>query len=76
MPSRSDQYLAFGHVVLQFSRGHVPAIDEWFLSQHGHVRRIEVIAMNFNFFRNSSSAHGASPPFIGAWRSIIDSSSL
>ena len=43
-----DQYLDFGHVVLQFSRGHVPAIDEWFLSQHGHVRRVEVIAMNFN----------------------------
>jgi LysR family transcriptional regulator, nod-box dependent transcriptional activator len=43
-----DQYLEFGHVVLQFSRGHVPAIDEWFLTQHGHVRRIEVIAMNFN----------------------------
>jgi len=43
-----DQYLELGHVVLQFSRGHVPAIDEWFLTQHGHVRRIEVIAMNFN----------------------------
>ena len=43
-----DQYLALGHVVVQFSRGHVPAIDEWFLSQHGHTRRIEVIAMNFN----------------------------
>jgi LysR family nod box-dependent transcriptional activator len=43
-----DQYLEFGHVVLQFSRGHVPAIDEWFLTQHGHMRRIEVIAMNFN----------------------------
>ncbi len=43
-----EQYLESGHVVVQFSRGHVPAIDEWFLSQHGHVRRIEVIAMNFN----------------------------
>jgi LysR family transcriptional regulator, nod-box dependent transcriptional activator len=43
-----DQYLSLGHVVLQFSRGRVPAIDEWFLTQAGHVRRIEIIAMNFN----------------------------
>lgn len=43
-----EQYLELGHVVVQFSRGHVPAIDEWFLTQHGHVRRIEVVAMNFN----------------------------
>jgi LysR family transcriptional regulator, nod-box dependent transcriptional activator len=43
-----EQYLKMGHVVLQFSRGRAPAIDEWFLSQMGHVRRIEVIAMNFN----------------------------
>jgi len=43
-----DQYLQMGHVILQFSRGRVPAIDEWFLSQAGHERRIEVIAMNFN----------------------------
>jgi LysR family transcriptional regulator, nod-box dependent transcriptional activator len=43
-----DQYLELGHVVVQFSRGHAPAIDEWFLTQHGHSRRIEVIAMNFN----------------------------
>jgi LysR family transcriptional regulator, nod-box dependent transcriptional activator len=43
-----EKYLELGHVVVQFSRGHVPAIDEWFLTQHGHARRIEVIAMNFN----------------------------
>ena len=43
-----EQYLQMGHVVLQFSRGRAPAIDEWFLSQLGHVRRLEVIAMNFN----------------------------
>jgi LysR family nod box-dependent transcriptional activator len=43
-----QQYLQLGHVVLQFSRGRVPAIDEWFLNQAGHERRIEVIAMNFN----------------------------
>jgi DNA-binding transcriptional LysR family regulator len=43
-----EQYLQMGHVVLQFSRGRVPAIDEWFLNQAGHERRIEVVAMNFN----------------------------
>ncbi len=43
-----DQYLSMGHVAVAFSRGRVPAIDEWFLSQMGHVRRIEVVAMNFN----------------------------
>jgi LysR family transcriptional regulator, nod-box dependent transcriptional activator len=42
------QYLNLGHVVLQFARGRTPAIDEWFLAQSGHVRRIEVVAMNFN----------------------------
>jgi LysR family transcriptional regulator, nod-box dependent transcriptional activator len=43
-----DQYLGLGHVILQFARGRAPAIDEWFLTQLGHMRRIEVIAMNFN----------------------------
>ncbi len=43
-----DQYLGLGHVVLQFSRGRQPAIDEWFLTQMGHVRRIEIIALDFN----------------------------
>jgi LysR family nod box-dependent transcriptional activator len=43
-----DEYLNMGHVVLQFSRGRVPAVDEWVLKQLGHVRRTEVIAMNFN----------------------------
>jgi LysR family transcriptional regulator, nod-box dependent transcriptional activator len=43
-----DEYLGLGHVVLQFSRGRVPTVDEWVLKQLGHVRRTEVIAMNFN----------------------------
>jgi LysR family transcriptional regulator, nod-box dependent transcriptional activator len=43
-----DEYLNMGHVVLQFSRGRVPSVDEWVLKQLGHVRRIEVVAMNFN----------------------------
>jgi len=43
-----DQYLQSGHVVLQFSRGRAPAVDDWLHSQLGSARRIEVVAMNFN----------------------------
>jgi LysR family nod box-dependent transcriptional activator len=43
-----EQYLALGHVVLQFGRGRIPVQDEWFLSTLGVTRRIEVLAMNFN----------------------------
>jgi len=43
-----EQYLSMGHVVLQFGRGRIPVQDEWFLTQLGVTRRIEVLAMNFN----------------------------
>ena len=43
-----EQYLAMGHVVLQFGRGRIPVQDEWFLTNLGVTRRIEVRAMNFN----------------------------
>jgi LysR family nod box-dependent transcriptional activator len=43
-----EQYLDLGHVVLQFGRGRIPVQDEWFLTQLGLTRRIEVLAMNFN----------------------------
>jgi LysR family transcriptional regulator, nod-box dependent transcriptional activator len=43
-----DQYLALGHVVVKFSRGHRSDIDEWFLAQQGCTRRVEVVAMNSN----------------------------
>jgi LysR family nod box-dependent transcriptional activator len=43
-----DEYVTLGHVVLQFSRGRVPTVDEWVLKQLGHARRVEIIAMNFN----------------------------
>jgi len=43
-----EQYLQAGHVVLQFSRGRAPAVDNWLLAQLGSARRIEVVAMNFN----------------------------
>lgn len=43
-----DEYLALGHVVVKFSRGHRADIDEWFLTQQGCNRRVEVVAMNSN----------------------------
>jgi LysR family nod box-dependent transcriptional activator len=43
-----EQYLAMGHVVLQFGRGRIPVQDEWFLTTLGVTRRIEILAMNFN----------------------------
>jgi len=42
-----DQFLQLGHVLLRFGRRTL-GIDDYFLSQLGVKRRIEVIAMNFN----------------------------
>jgi LysR family transcriptional regulator, nod-box dependent transcriptional activator len=42
-----DQFLQLGHVMLRFGRRNL-GIDDYFLSQLGVKRRIEVIAMNFN----------------------------
>ena len=43
-----EQYMALGHVVLQFGRGRIPAQDELFLTNLGVTRRIEVLALSFN----------------------------
>jgi DNA-binding transcriptional LysR family regulator len=43
-----EQYLALGHVVLQYSRARVASIDQWFLNKQGVTRRVEVLAGNFN----------------------------
>jgi LysR family transcriptional regulator, nod-box dependent transcriptional activator len=42
-----ESYLKAGHVILQWSRGRTPNLDEFVLSKMGLERRIEVIAMNF-----------------------------
>lgn len=47
-----EQYLKAGHVILQWSRGRTPNIDEFVLSKMGLERRIEVIAMNFGMLPN------------------------
>ena len=41
-----EDYLRTGHVVLQFSRHRVSAVDQWLTSQFGDVRKIEVVAMS------------------------------
>jgi LysR family transcriptional regulator, nod-box dependent transcriptional activator len=55
-----EQYLECGHVTCQFNRGRTPMADEWFLQNHGHSRRIEVLTTTFN----------AIPPHIVATRRI------
>jgi LysR family nod box-dependent transcriptional activator len=47
-----EGYLKAGHVILQWSRGRTPNIDEFVLSKMGLERRIEVIAMNFGMLPN------------------------
>jgi DNA-binding transcriptional LysR family regulator len=47
-----EKYLSAGHVILQWSRGRTPNIDEFVLSKMGLKRRIEVIAMNFGMLPN------------------------
>jgi LysR family transcriptional regulator, nod-box dependent transcriptional activator len=43
-----EQYLNFGHVICQFNRGRTTMADEWYLKNHGHSRRIEVVTTSFN----------------------------
>jgi LysR family nod box-dependent transcriptional activator len=47
-----ETYLNAGHVILQWSRGRTPNLDEFVLSKMGLKRRIEVIAMNFGMLPN------------------------
>lgn len=43
-----EQYLHLGHVTARFATARASTVDEWFMSQLGHERRVEVVAMNFN----------------------------
>ncbi len=42
-----DQYLTLGHVTARFASARAATADEWFVSQLGHERRVEVVTMNF-----------------------------
>lgn len=43
-----DDYLNLGHVTARFAAARASTVDEWFVTQLGHERRVEVIAMNFS----------------------------
>jgi len=42
-----EQYLGLGHVTARFANARASTVDEWFVTQLGHERRVEVVAMNF-----------------------------
>jgi LysR family nod box-dependent transcriptional activator len=43
-----EQYLSMGHVGLRFGKQRTQSLDDWFLSNSGHTRRVELITMDFN----------------------------
>ncbi len=43
-----EQYLELGHVSVVFGRSRTPGIEEWFMSEYGCKRRLEVITHDFN----------------------------
>lgn len=43
-----ERYLELGHVSVAFGRNRTPGIEEWFMSQYGCKRRLEVITHDFN----------------------------
>lgn len=43
-----ERYLELGHVAVAFGRSRTPGIEEWFMSQYGCKRRLEVITHDFN----------------------------
>ena len=44
----AEEYLALGHVVLQYRRTRTAFIDDWFFTKMGVTRRAEVFVNNFN----------------------------
>jgi DNA-binding transcriptional LysR family regulator len=43
-----EQYMSLGHVIARFATARAATVDEWFVAQLGHERRVEVVAMNFS----------------------------
>jgi LysR family nod box-dependent transcriptional activator len=42
-----EAYMSLGHVTSRFASARAATVDEWFVSQLGHKRNVEVITMNF-----------------------------
>ncbi|MGY8684594.1 LysR family transcriptional regulator [Bradyrhizobium sp. UFLA05-153] len=47
-PLTFDKYMSMGHVAVKFGRSRVPAIDEWYMQEHGLKRRVEVVVQSFS----------------------------
>ncbi|RUU14282.1 LysR family transcriptional regulator [Mesorhizobium sp. USDA-HM6] len=47
-PLTFDRYMSMGHVVVKFGNTQRPGIDEWYLHEHGHKRRIDVVVQGFS----------------------------
>lgn len=43
-----EQYLSMGHVAVRFGKQRTESLDDWFLTRSGHMRRVELITMDFN----------------------------
>jgi DNA-binding transcriptional LysR family regulator len=43
-----EQYLSLGHVTARFATARASSVDDWFVTQLGHERRVEIVAMNFS----------------------------
>jgi LysR family nod box-dependent transcriptional activator len=42
-----EDYLRLGHVTARFASARAATIDDWFVSQLGHERRVELVTMSF-----------------------------
>ncbi|MDL2402399.1 transcriptional regulator NodD2 [Rhizobium mayense] len=47
-PFTFEQYMSMGHVAVKFGNTRKPAIDEWYLHEHGFKRRVEVVVQSFS----------------------------
>jgi LysR family transcriptional regulator, nod-box dependent transcriptional activator len=46
-PMTKELYLELGHVTCRFSKGRVPAFDDWFMRRQKQQRRIEIVSPSF-----------------------------
>ncbi|MET3524632.1 LysR family transcriptional regulator [Mesorhizobium abyssinicae] len=47
-PLTFDRYMSMGHVVVKFGNTQRPGIEEWYLREHGHKRRIDLVVQGFS----------------------------
>nr|AFJ42528.1 LysR family transcriptional regulator [Mesorhizobium plurifarium] len=47
-PLTFERFMSMGHVAVKFGNTQRPSIDEWYLNEHGHKKRIEVVVQGFS----------------------------